>query len=116
MKPVLADLWGKRWTPSDGRTGAVRRADRGFFVLIPNQRPAKRCAPEVADFPRTVARDRPEASAIGEEGVVRLDDTELIAFGIGEHDMLIVWALTDVDVAGAALDQSLHRFLLVIDG
>ena len=30
--------------------------------------------------------------------------------------MIVVWALTDVDVAGAELDQPLDRLLLVIDG
>jgi len=30
--------------------------------------------------------------------------------------MSVVWALTDVDVAGAELDQPLDRFPLVIDG
>jgi hypothetical protein len=30
--------------------------------------------------------------------------------------MIVVWALTDVDVAGAEFDQSLDRFVLVIDG
>src|SRR5207249_11017283 len=86
------------------------------FVLIPDQRPSKRFAPEVADLPRTVARDRSEPSAVSQEGIVRLDDAELVAFGVGEHDMIVVWALTDVDVAGAELDQPLDRFLLVIDG
>src|SRR5712691_2105943 len=116
MEPVLPDLRGKRRTPGDERTGAVRRADRGFFILIPDQRPSKRLAPEASDLPRTVARDRSEPSAVSEEGVVRLDDAELVAFGVGEHDMIVVWALTDVDVAGAELDQPLDRFLLVIDG
>ena len=116
MKPVLPDLRGERRTPGDERPGAVRRAYRGFLVLIPDQRPSKRLAPEVADLPRTVARDRSEAPAVSEEGVVRLDDAELVAFGVGENDMIVVWSLTDIDVAGAAIEQSLDRFLLVIDG
>src|SRR5579859_3548871 len=33
-----------------------------------------------------------------------------------EHDMPLVWALADVDVAGAELDQSRDRLILVIDG
>jgi hypothetical protein len=116
MEPVLPDLRGKRRTPGDERTGAAGRVDRGFFVLIPDQGPSKRSAPEVSDLPRTVARDRSETSAVSEEGVVRLDDAELVAFGVGEHDMLVVWALTDVDVAGAEVDQPLDCFHLVIDG
>src|SRR5207237_2500726 len=83
MKPVLPDLRGKRRpTPGDEGTSAVRRADRGFFVLIPDQRPSERFAPEVPDLPRTVTRDRSETSAACEEGVVRLDDAELVAFGV----------------------------------
>src|SRR5438477_1651286 len=116
MKSVLRDFRGNRRTPGDERTGAVRRADRGFFVLIPDQRPSERFAPEVPDLPRTVTRDRSETSAACEEGVVRLDDAELVAFGVGEHDVTLVRALTDVDVAGAELDQPRDRFLLVIDG
>ena len=115
MEPVLPDLRRKRRTPGDERTGAVRRADRGFFVLIPDQRPSERFAPEVPDLARTVARDRSETSAGGEEGVARLDDAELVAFGVGEHDMVVVGRLTDVDVAGAELDQPLDRFLLVVE-
>src|ERR1700682_3495928 len=30
--------------------------------------------------------------------------------------MLVVWALTDIDVAGPELDQPLDRFSLVVDG
>src|SRR5207245_2171816 len=54
--------------------------------------------------------------AVSEEGIVRLDDAELVALGVGEHDMLVVGALTDIDVAGPELDQPLDRFPLVIDG
>ena len=90
--------------------------DRGLFVLIPDQRPSERVAPEVPDRSRTVAGDRSEASAAGEEGVVRLDDAELVAFGVGEHDVSVVGTLTDVDVAGAELDQPRDRFRLVVDG
>src|SRR5205085_7478554 len=74
MKPVLRGLRGERRSPGDERTVAVRRADGGFLVLIPDQGPSERFAPEVPDRPRTVARDRSEPSAVSEEGVVRLDD------------------------------------------
>ena len=50
VEPVLADLRGERRTPGDEWTGAVRRADRGLLVLIPDQRPSERFAPEVADL------------------------------------------------------------------
>src|SRR5262245_25821600 len=60
MQAVLARLRHQRWTtPRDLRT-AVRRADRGLLVLIPDQRPPQRFAPEVPDFLRTVAGQRPD--------------------------------------------------------
>jgi hypothetical protein len=81
MQPVLPGLrlqW--RTAPRDLRT-AARRADRGLLVLVPDQRPAQRCAPEVSDVVRTVARKRSDESAVSKEVVARLDDAELIAFG-----------------------------------
>jgi hypothetical protein len=59
----------------------VRRADRGLLVLVPDQRPAQRLAPEVPDLLRAVARQRSDEAAVGQEVVARLDDVELIAFG-----------------------------------
>src|SRR5438270_10167365 len=115
MKPVLPGLrHERRTTPGDERTGAVRGADRGFFVLIPDQRPSERGAPEVPNLSRTVAINRSESTALSEKRIVRLDDAELVAFGVGEHDMRFVWALTDVDVAGTELDQPRDRLRLVI--
>ena len=112
--PVFGDKWGT--APGDERSGAVRRTDRGFLVSIPDQRPSQRRAPEIPNLPRPHSTvDRSETPATGEELVLRLDDAELVAFGVGEHDMTLVWALTDEDV-GAELDQSRDRLLLVIDG
>ena len=88
MEPVLAELrHQRRPTPGDHRTGEVGRANRGLFVLIPDQRPSQRLAPEVADRPRAIAVDRSQTWACREEVVGRLDDAELVALGIGEHDM-----------------------------
>ncbi len=70
-----------RTAPRDLRT-AVRRADRGFLVLVPDQRPAQRFAPEVTDVLGTVARKRADEPAVGQELVARLDDAELVAFGV----------------------------------
>src|SRR5688572_28577770 len=104
MLPVLAGLRRQRRTaPGDLRT-AVRRANGCLLVLIPDQRPPQRLAPEVSDRLRTVARERPDESAVGEELVVRFDDAELVAFGVGEHDMAFFRALTDVDVPGAEFE------------
>ena len=57
----------------------------------------------------------PETSAGGQEGVLGLDDAELVPFRIGEHDVRIVRALTDVEVPGAQLEQPRHRRLLVVE-
>src|SRR5258707_5572365 len=116
MQPVLPGLrhqW--RTAPGDLRT-AARRANRGLLVLIPDQRPAQRFAPEVPDLLRTVARKRPDESAVGEEVVVRLDDAELVAFGVCEHHMSLLRALTDVDVPGAECERPRHSLLLVLEG
>jgi hypothetical protein len=116
MQPVLPSLRHKRRTaPGDLRT-AVRRANRGLLVLIPYQRPAQRFAPEVPGLLRTVARKRSDESAVGEEVVIRLDDAELVAFGVREHNMTVLGALTNVDVPGAELERPRHRLLLVLEG
>src|SRR5262245_19671377 len=116
MQPVLPGLrhqW--RTAPGDLRT-AARRASRRLLVLIPDQRPAQRFAPEVPDLLRTVARKRADESAAREEVVVRLDDAELVAFGVCEHNMTLFRALTDVDVPGAESERPRHRLLLVLEG
>src|SRR5256885_12860209 len=80
-----------QWRTAPGDLGtAVRRADRGLLVLVPDQRPAQRLAPEVPDLLRTVARERADESAVGGEVVARLDDAELIGFGVGEHHEVLV--------------------------
>src|SRR5450631_590168 len=101
MHSVLPGLRLHRRTPPGDLRTAMRRSDRGLLVLVPDQRPAQRFAPEVPDLLRTVARKRSDESAVGEEVVVRPDDAELVAFGVGEHDMTLLRALTDVDVPGA---------------
>src|SRR5260370_18729775 len=101
MQPVLPGLrhqW--RTAPGDLRT-TVRRANRGLLVLIPDQRPAQSLAPEVPDLLRTVAGKLCEEAAAGEEVVAWLDDAELIAFGVREHNMTLFRPLTEVDVPRA---------------
>jgi len=98
VQPVLPGLrhqW--RTAPRDLRT-AARRADRGLLVLVPDQRPSQRLAPEVPDPLRAIARQRPNESAVSKEVVARLDHAELVAFGVGEHHMTFLRALTDIDV------------------
>src|SRR5689334_15705546 len=77
MQPVLPGLRLQRRAAPGDLGAAVRRADRGLLVLVPYQRPAQRLAPEVADLLRTVARERPDESAFGQEVVARLDHAEL---------------------------------------
>jgi hypothetical protein len=116
MKPVPADLrYVRTATPGDEPAGAVRRADRRFLVLIPDQRPTQRVAPELPDLSRTVARQRSKTSAASEERILGLYDTELIAFGVCEHDMRFVRALTNVDVPATQFDQPRDRFVLVVE-
>src|SRR5215468_6391415 len=111
--PGLRHQW--RTTPGDLRT-AVGRADRGLLVLIPDQRPTQRRAPEVPDRLRTVARNLGQESAAGQELVARLYDAELIAFGVCQHDVTLLRALADIDVAAAELQRPRHRLLLVLEG
>jgi len=101
MHPVLPGLrheW--RTTPADLGT-AVGRAHRGLKVLIPDQRPAQRFAPEAPGLLRTIACKLCEGTAPGEKLVIRLDDAELVAFGVCEHDVTLLRTLANVDVPGA---------------
>src|SRR4051812_11794172 len=101
MHPVLPGLLAnRRAAPGDLRT-ASWRLDRGLLVLVPDQRPAQRLAPEVAHLLRAVARERSDEATAGEEAVARLGDAELVAFGVCEYDVALFRALADVDVAGA---------------
>ena len=94
----------------------MRRTDRGLLVPVPDQRPSQRFAPEVPDFRRTVTSQRPDEPAVGEEVVARLDDAELVAFGVGEHHMTLLRALADIDVPCAEGQRPGHRLLLVLHG
>src|SRR5690349_24490795 len=111
MKTVLAELGGQGWTPGD-ELAAVGRPDRRLVVLVPHQRPPERFAPEVAHC-RTgpVAGDRSDESAVVDE-VPRLEDAELVAFGIGEDGVGGVRTLTDVEGPGAEIHQPFDRVLL----
>src|SRR4029078_3341879 len=104
-----------RRSPGDERAAAVSLSDRGFAVLIPDQRPAEHCAPEDSDISRAVAGDRSESAASGEELVGRLDQTELVAVGIGENDVPVVGTLADIDVASAEPEQAFDRLGLVVE-
>jgi hypothetical protein len=83
--------------------------------LIPDQRPAQHGAPEDPDISRAVAGDRPESAAPGEELVGRLDQTELVAVGIGENDVLVVGTLADIDVPSAEIEEVFDRLGLVVE-
>ena len=114
MQPVLPGLRRQgRAAPGDLRA-AVRRANRGLLVLIPDQRPAQRFAPEVPDFLGTLTGKRSDESAVGEKLIVWLDDAELIAFGVGEHNVSLLRSLTNVEVPGAEPERPRHRLLLVL--
>ena len=104
VQPVLPALrCQRRAAPRDLRA-AVRRADRGLLVLVPDQRPAQRLRSRSTRPPASPSHEtRPDEPAVGEEAVARLDDAELVAFGVGEHDVTLVRPLADVDVPGAEL-------------
>jgi hypothetical protein len=115
MKPVLPGFRRhRRAAPCDLRT-AARRANRGLLVLIPNQRPPKRFAPKVPDLLRTVTRERSDESAVGEELVVRLNDTELVAFRVCKHNVSILRALTNINMPGAEVERPRDGCLLVLE-
>src|SRR3954454_24920051 len=116
MRAGLSFLWHRWRTAPRGLRTAVRGANRGLLVLVPDQRPVQRVAPEVPDLLRTVARERSDESAVGKEVVPRLDDAELIALGVGEDHMALLGALTDLDVPGAESQRPRHRLLLVLQG
>src|SRR5450755_2265949 len=86
------------------------------MILVPDQGPAQRFAPEVPDLLRTVARNRADESAVGEEMVARLDHAELVLFGVGEHNMSGIRALANVDVARAECERTGYGLLLVAEG
>ena len=116
MQPVLPGLWPQwRTTPGDLGT-TTRRANRRLLVLVPDQGPAKRLAPEVPDVLRAVARKRSYESAVGEETVARLDDAELVALGVCEHDVRRLGTLANLDVPPAEFERPRHRLLLVREG
>src|SRR5581483_7770159 len=115
MEPVLGDLGRRRRAPSDLRTAAVGRADRRLAILIPDQRPSERLAPEVTDLRRAFAIARSQARAVGQEMVPRFDDAELVAFRIGEDDVGLVRPLTDFDAGRTERDQRLDRLALVLE-
>ena len=101
-----------RPAPGDLRP-ALRRLHRRLLVPVPDERPAERRAPEDADVTAPVARQLAERPAAGEVAVARLDDAEGGAGHVGEHDVLLLGQLPDVDVTRAEGQRPRHRHLLV---
>ena len=64
---------------------------------------------------RAVARHRTDEAAALEEPVARLDDAQLVALGIGEHDVLDVVALPDVEVRRTEGECALDARPLVVE-
>ena len=56
---------------------------------------------------------RPDEAAVGQEAVARLDHAELVALRVPEDDVLLLRALTDVDVPAAERECPGHRLLLL---
>src|SRR5215203_4228706 len=103
-----------RTTPGDLRA-TTRRLDRGLLVLVPEQRPAQRLAPEVTHLLRTVAVHRSDKAAAGKKVVPRLDHAELISLGVSQHHMSVLGPLTDVDMPGGQPERPRHGLLLVLN-
>ena len=68
----------------------------------------------MSEGPRTVAVDRPEPRAVGEETVLRLDDAEFVPLRVCEHDMGVIGLLADVDVVCAEGEQFGDRVVLLV--
>ena len=105
----------RRPAPGDLRP-AVRRPDRGLLVLVPDQRPAERLAPEVPDLLGAVAGERAEKPQSARNALPGLDDAELVALRVGQHDVALLRPLADVDVPAAELERPGHRPPLVLEG
>ena len=104
----------RRSAPGDLRSGSVGRLDCSFLILIPDQRPLERGAPETAECVGAVAVHRAEPWAAGQEAAVRIDDAELVAFRVGEHDVGVGRVLTDVDVCRTQVEELRHGGGLII--
>jgi len=73
------------------------------------RRPAQRLGPDEPDLPGAVAGELAEKAAAGQERAAGLDHAELIALGIGQHDVPLVCELADVKVVGAELERRRDR-------
>ena len=94
---------------------AVRRADGRLLVTDPRPTANRsRCSQKYPTSREPSQFTARQASAGGQERVLGLDDTELVAFGVGEHDMRIVRALTDVEVPPSQLEERRDRLVLIV--
>ena len=113
-----------RFLPVFGFTGGPPHDDLGTAVPAtgsrsprPGPRPTASPSASLQKYPTSCVPSQliaPMNPAVGEEVVARLDDAELVALGIGEHDVALLRALADVDVPGAELERPRHRGLLVL--
>jgi hypothetical protein len=72
--------------------------------------------PEQPDLPRAVAGDLRQVAAAREEVVARLDDAELVALRVGQHHVLLVGQLADIDVPATQFQYPIDGRLLVRQG
>ena len=112
----LPGLGSHGWTTPRDLRAALGRLDRGLLVLVPDEGPAQRLAPEVSDGLGAVAGHFPHEPAAGQEAVARLDDAELVALGVGQHHVLLLGQLPDVKVVRAESERLRHRRRLVLEG
>ena len=84
----------------------LRRRDRGLAVLVVHQRPVERRRPEDPDLARPVGGDLAEEARAGQPVVGLLDHAELVALRVGQHDVVLVRQLPDVEVGRAELERA----------
>ena len=92
----------------------TRRLNGSLFVLVPDERPLEGVAPEQADLPVAVARHLAEKATASKELVSRLDHAELVAARVGQHDVVLVRELPDVEVAAAKPQHGRDRASLIL--
>lgn len=85
----------------DEGPSAIRSPNGNIAILVVDHRPSDRLPPEVAGhWIGGLEDDGSDVVGVGEE-LSTDDDAELVAFGVGQHDVFGIWTLPDVDALGA---------------
>jgi hypothetical protein len=90
-------------------------ADRDVPILVVDDRPSRRRAPEVAS--NRLGRledDGPDEAGVRQE-LSTDHDAELVAFEVGEDYVVRVFGLSDVDASRAQADETVDHLCLVLN-